>query len=110
MIRFIDLGKQIAVDETDPDWPRQFAFFDTVTDTFIELDQNGYVWNSWIDILKFGSGDDPKLLDRLWDLSPAWTKEGIHPDAKARIEETFSNPDPEMIERYCNEFFKPSKL
>lgn len=30
MMRFIDLGKQIAVDETDPDYPRQFAFYDTI--------------------------------------------------------------------------------
>lgn len=31
MIRFIDLGKQIG--GTD-DWPREFAFFNTITDRF----------------------------------------------------------------------------
>jgi hypothetical protein len=46
MIRFIDLGKQIAVDETDPEWPRQFAFYDTVDDTFVSFDGTE-VWDSW---------------------------------------------------------------
>ena len=48
MIRFIDLGKQIAADESDTAWPRQFAFFDTADCTFLYL--NGrQVWDSWQD-------------------------------------------------------------
>jgi len=46
MIRFIDLGKQIAVDETDPEWPRQFAFYDTVYDVFYEFGGE-QVWDNW---------------------------------------------------------------
>jgi hypothetical protein len=85
MIRFIDLGKQIAVDETDPEWPRQFAFYDTVSDSFIDLG-NGYVWDSWLDVLKYSHCDDAPLLDRLWNISPDWTKEGIAADAKENVE------------------------
>lgn len=80
MMRFIDLGKQIAVDETDPDYPRQFAFYNTASGEFIELAQMGHVWDSWIDILRFAGDEDPKLLDRLWGLSPEWSKCGLSMD------------------------------
>lgn len=47
MIRFIDLGKQIGLDE---EWPREFAFFDTCTARFVEF--NGeQVWESWEDFI-----------------------------------------------------------
>lgn len=48
MMRFIDLGKQIAVDESDEEWPRQFAFFNTVDSHFLEFDGE-QVWDSWTD-------------------------------------------------------------
>lgn len=105
MIRFIDLGKQIAVDETDPDYPRQFAFYNTVSDTFVDLGGFGHVWNSWIDILKYAKVDS-ELLDRLWRLSPDWTKEGIHPDAAARIK---ARPTKEQIELMCDDFFRGAR-
>jgi len=42
MIRFIDLGEQILEGQ------KSFAWFDTITDTFIEYD--GYqTWDSWED-------------------------------------------------------------
>lgn len=56
----------------------------SITGKFIELAQMGHVWDSWIDILRFAGDEDPKLLDRLWGLSPEWSKEGIHPDAFIR--------------------------
>lgn len=36
MIRFIDLGRQVAGD--DEDGPKSFAFFDTVIDQFLAFD------------------------------------------------------------------------
>ncbi len=45
MIRFVDLGKQLAVDETDPACPRQFCFFDTIPDQFIKINDS-YVFDS----------------------------------------------------------------
>jgi hypothetical protein len=105
MIRFVDLGKQIAVDEDDPDYPRQFAFYNTISDQFIDLGGNGHVWDSWIDILKYAHADR-ELLDRLWDLSPEWTKEGIHPDAAARLK---AGPTKEEIDVMCDAFFRGTR-
>lgn len=42
MIRFIDLGDQILEGE------RQFAWYDTVTDSFLEFSGN-QVWSSWVE-------------------------------------------------------------
>jgi len=41
MIRFIDLGDQITCDGT-----KEFAWFDTVTDKFLEFNDT-HVWGSW---------------------------------------------------------------
>ena len=73
MIRFIDLGKQIAVDETDPAWPRQFAFYDTIQDRFISI--NGYmVFDSLADLASEMEQDftDPEFYNRLLRLLPDW--------------------------------------
>jgi hypothetical protein len=43
MIRFIDLGKQVGIDE---DWPREFAFYCTVRDVFLSIHSN-QTWESW---------------------------------------------------------------
>lgn len=48
MMRFIDLGKQIAVDESDPDEDRQFCFFNTIDSQFLKFDGES-VWTSWKD-------------------------------------------------------------
>jgi hypothetical protein len=42
MIRFVDVGRQLGLDE---EWPRQFAFFNTVTDTFVSF-RGIQVWDS----------------------------------------------------------------
>jgi hypothetical protein len=73
VIRFIDLGKQIAVDETDPAWPRQFAFYDTVGDHFISI--NGcMVFDSLADLISEIEQDytDPHFANRLLGLLPDW--------------------------------------
>lgn len=50
MMRFIDIGTQIGPgDDVSDDWPRQFAFFDTITDTFITASGN-QVWDCWDDL------------------------------------------------------------
>jgi hypothetical protein len=75
MIRFIDLGKQISVDETDPEWPRQFAFYDTVHDRFISI--NGYmVFDSLADLISEIEQDytDAEFANRLLSLLPDWVK------------------------------------
>jgi hypothetical protein len=76
MIRFIDLGKQIAVDETDPNWPRQFAFYDTVADRFVAI--NGWqVFDSFGDFLSEVEQDDEitgEFATRLARLMPGWAR------------------------------------
>jgi len=72
MIRFIDLGKQIGLDE---DWPREFAFYNTVVDDFIKL--NGtVVWNNFKEFEQdFKADFGNRYLDyfeRLKSLCPEW--------------------------------------
>lgn len=62
MIRFVDLGKQLGLDEG---CPRQFAFYNTVVDAFVTTDL-GCVWSSWKEFEDEINGD------------PAWTTEGPH--------------------------------
>jgi hypothetical protein len=70
MIRFIDLGKQIGIDE---EWPREFAFFDTVSDKFLKFG-NEQVWESWNDFLESGFIGQ-YFIDRLKPLCPSWVFE-----------------------------------
>ena len=52
MIRFIDLGDQITLDGT-----KEFAWFDTITERFIEF--NGtHVWDSWEYFESDAEGDE----------------------------------------------------
>ena len=72
MIRFIDLGKQIAVDENDPEWPRQFAFYDTISDSFISVN-GGQVFDSWRDFDTYANGElTPEFILRCKSLCPPW--------------------------------------
>lgn len=77
MMRFIDLGKQIAVDESDPEWPRQFAFFNTIDNQFLKFDGE-VVWDSWYEFtLAFDEEgiddqDAKRLFERLSSLCPPW--------------------------------------
>jgi hypothetical protein len=67
VIRFIDLGKQIGLGY---DWPDQFAFYDTCTDSFISI--NGIqTFDSLDDLKEWLSGcQDKKFCDRLIGLVP----------------------------------------
>ena len=72
MIRFIDLGKQIAVDETDPDYPRQFAFYNTVNDQFISVN-GSQVFDSWREFDTYADGElTPEFILRCKRLCPLW--------------------------------------
>lgn len=77
MIRFIDLRGQ--VDDIE-DYPVHFAYFDTVTSSFIRLNQSEE-WNSRVEFAedyRLQYGDDPKLapvsrpLARFVSLMPGW--------------------------------------
>ena len=77
MIRFVDLGDQITCDGT-----KQFAWFDTITDTFESM--NDYeVWENWEDFEidfktdreKWPGLDSTRPLQRYKDLFPKnWNK------------------------------------
>lgn len=68
MIRFINLGSQITLDETEK---HEFALFDTVTDTFLEF--KGYqVWESWRELKECMSDSDNDLINRILVLLPEW--------------------------------------
>lgn len=51
MKRFVDLGRQLWVDEEDLEMPRQFAWYDTTIDKF-ETFVDQQVWESWADFEK----------------------------------------------------------
>ena len=79
MIRFVDLGKQLGVlEEDDPenDWPRQFAFFNTIDSQFIKI--AGYVvFDSLSDFLQAVEQEDevdPIFINRLLGLMPEWAR------------------------------------
>ena len=81
MIRFIDLGKQIAVDETDPDYPRQFAFYNTISDTFLSAN-GGQVFDSWHEFEKNATGEISRdMVSRCFGLCPKWVF-GVASDGK----------------------------
>ena len=72
MIRFVDLGKQLAVDPSDKDAPRQFAYFDTVSDKFIEF-EGDQVFSSWIELERcLAPIISPMAIDRLKAVTPKW--------------------------------------
>ena len=75
MIHFIDLGEQILEGE------RKFAFYNTVSDMFLNYNGN-QVWNKWVDFqtdviwhLSVEQGQD--IFKRLEPLIPEWVKETI---------------------------------
>ena len=78
MIRFIDLGKQIAVDETDPSYPRQFAFFDTIYSQFVRINGD-VVFDSMNDLLRAIELDEDfgaEKAIRFFSLCPEWVTVG----------------------------------
>ncbi len=82
MIRFIDLGKQIGLDE---EWSRQFAFFNTIPDKFLEIGGD-HVWDSFAELddslrIECKNTFEGNLaykywMDRLKPLCPLWVFEG----------------------------------
>jgi hypothetical protein len=68
MMRFIDLGKQIGCDEED--WPREFAFFNTVPSRFLEF-KGSQTWSSWA-LFEIDFNEDLELKNRLKRLCPEW--------------------------------------
>lgn len=79
MMRFVDLGKQLAVYESNPNYPRQFAFYNTVSDTFITAN-GGSAFDSWGDFLEQAAGElAPELINRLRSLCPQWVLDPIVP-------------------------------
>ena len=75
MIRFIDLGKQIATDPNDPEWSREFAFYDTLSASFISLDGQS-VFDSREDVLTNLDEDNPAYVRRILGLLPEWVPKG----------------------------------
>src|SRR5271156_2045190 len=102
MMRFIDLGKQIALDETDPDYPREFAFFNTINDKFVELGGMGHIWSSWANIIRFCPDESKELLDRLWSISPEW--------ARGNIAKPSQLVPPVAVVDPIDEFFRPNRF
>lgn len=45
MIRFVDLGKQLGIDD---EWPREFSFFNTVSCNYVTLGHH-QTWDCWED-------------------------------------------------------------
>lgn len=75
MIRFIDLGKQIALDENDPEWPREFCFYDTLQASFISFDGQ-QIFDSVEDLLEQMDDSDANYMRRVTSIIPAWVPRG----------------------------------
>ena len=83
MIRFIDLGKQVGGDNSDEDYPREFAFFNTVSDLFIVV-QGQQVFSSLFHFenlckqIVYGQRAlDEATTARCVALCPEWTNERL---------------------------------
>ncbi len=75
MIRFIDLGKQIALDENDPDWPREFAFYDTIQASFLTF-SGQQIFDSLQDLLDQMDDEEDAYMKRITSLIPKWVPRG----------------------------------
>lgn len=75
MIRFIDLGKQIAQDHNDPDWPREFALYDTLQASFISF-SGRQVFDSHEDLIEWMDDHDKAYAKRILNLIPEWVPRG----------------------------------
>ena len=71
MIRFIDLGKQIATDPNDPEWLREFSFYDTLQAQFLSFDGR-QVFDSREDLLENLDYNEPAYAKRILNLLPEW--------------------------------------
>jgi len=75
MIRFIDLGKQIALDENDPDWPREYCFYDTCLAQFLSFGGQS-IFDSLEDLLEQMDEEDAAYMKRITSLIPKWVPRG----------------------------------
>ena len=72
MIRFVDLGKQLAADPSDKDAVRQFAYFDTESEKFIGF-EGDQVFSSWADFERWIAPIvSPLAIERLKAVTPQW--------------------------------------
>ena len=71
MIRFIDLGKQIAEDHNDPDWPREFAFYDNLQASFLSF-EGRQIFDSREDLIEWMDDHDKAYTKRILNLIPEW--------------------------------------
>jgi hypothetical protein len=71
MLRFIDLGKQIAQDHNDPKWSREFAFYDTLEASFLSFGGQ-QVFDSYDDIMDKMDDYEKAYVKRIVALIPAW--------------------------------------
>jgi hypothetical protein len=71
VIRFIDLGKQIATDPNDPEWTREFAFYDTLAASFLSLDGQ-QVFDSKEDVLKNIDEEESAYVKKILNVLPEW--------------------------------------
>jgi hypothetical protein len=69
------LGKQIALDENDPDWKREFAFYDTLQASFLSF-SGQCVFDSMEDLIEQMDMEDAAMLKRVTSLIPAWVPRG----------------------------------
>jgi hypothetical protein len=75
MIRFIDLGKQLSAFVDDPKWSREFAFYDTITASFLRFDGQS-VFESWEDLLEMLDDHDAAYVKQVTSLIPDWVPRG----------------------------------
>ena len=75
LIRFIDLGKQIALDPDDPEWRREFTFYDTITASFLRFDGQS-VFDSLEDLIEQMDDCDAVYMKRITSLIPSWVPRG----------------------------------
>ena len=82
MLRFIYIGDQIMDDE------KAFAFFDTVTDTFISFSGIS-VFDDWDDFLDWRKGNEDEYpqhdLERFWRLTPPHIRRPLTQHAPDRL-------------------------
>jgi hypothetical protein len=71
MIRFIDLGKQIAPDPNDPEWMREFALYDTLEARFLDFGGQ-VVFDSREDLIENIDDNDPGYVKKILGLLPEW--------------------------------------
>lgn len=71
MIRFIDLGKQIASDPNDSEWAREFCFYDTLSASFLSFDGQ-QVFDSKEDVLNNLDEENAAYVKRIIGLLPEW--------------------------------------